>query len=248
MIPQSYRILCVLLVLFWVLLLGSVKEVVAQKKERVGRHSPAYMHSVLYLYNNRGRNINTIVYLGKSKEKQALFGGFNIKFVDRAFDTDLYDYRGLVKRQPEIEIYEIINRAISVSTLVVIAIEGIDVSHYKAITPELYPFEKESPDIKIVFYTGMGKNQKLIAFSCKGAPPEEIHLELKLAPLVKECFLHLNPKPVFNPDTGKLYGLASSTAVRTVTPKFIAWMKEEGLSVSPKASLTTSWGAIKSEH
>lgn len=254
MIPRSFRTLSVLLLLFSVLLLGSVKEVVAQKKEHVGRHSPAYMRSVLYLFNNIGHNHFTIFCLGRSKEKQALFGGFDVGQVhNRHANLDLYDYRGLVKKRPRIEKYAEIKDATGWD-IVVIAIEGIDVSHYKALTPELYPFEKESPEIKILHYTGglHKKAMKLVALTCKGLPPNERLLELNMAPI--DCghgdrvIIGVIPKPAFNPDTGNLYGMASDLFVSTATPKFIEWVKEEGLSVSPTASLTTSWGAIKSGH
>ena len=137
----GFRTLSLLLVLFSVLLLVSVKEVAAQKKERVGRHSPAYMRSVLYLYNNIGHNIDIIFYLGKSEEQQALFGGFNIGQDHRAFDMGLFDYRGLVKRRPKTNHYAKIQKAIGLRSIIVIAIEGVDVSHYKAIIPALYPYE-----------------------------------------------------------------------------------------------------------
>ncbi|MYC77740.1 hypothetical protein F4X10_18400 [Candidatus Poribacteria bacterium] len=244
---RSYRVFSLLL--FYALVFGTVEVSFAQgAKERVGRHSPAYMRSVLYLYNNVVLNSDHIVYLGKSKNKKALFGGTNIRHAHGAFDMDLYDYQGLVKRQPKIETYAEIEHAMGTrSTIVVLSIVGVDVSRYKAITPELYPFDKEGPDIKVLYYAGRGKNKDLLAISCKGFPPKKVHLELNFAPIDfgNEGLGH-STKPAFNPDTGNLYGLAFNETVSSFTPKFIQWVKDQTvLAVSSRDNLTTSWGALK---
>jgi hypothetical protein len=54
---RSFRTFTLPMFLFFVLLVLDVAETTAQNlKQRVGRHSPAYMRSVLYLFHNIGKH------------------------------------------------------------------------------------------------------------------------------------------------------------------------------------------------
>ena len=116
-----------------------------QNWKLVGANSPDYMHSVLYLLANN-TVVHQIFYIGRAKNGRALFAGRNLWWVEDAPQVSLYDYQRQVKINPRIQHHTKVKEALAGgSALEIIAIDQIDVSPYKPLLAESYPFATANP-------------------------------------------------------------------------------------------------------
>lgn len=220
-----------------------------QNWKLVGANSPDYMHSVLYLLANN-TVVHQIFYIGRAKNGRALFAGRNLWWVEDAPQVSLYDYQRQVKINPRIQHHTKVKEALAGgSALEIIAIDQIDVSPYKPLLAESYPFATANPPLQVVSYIRRAgkKLARLKSITCKGLLTE--------IDKQKRGYARTNCKtngiplfmPVFNPDTGKAYGLLfNNTQLETFSTNFIRWLKElQGLPVNPADKQPTAWGKIK---
>ena len=180
-----------------------------QNWKPVGVNSPDYMHSVFYLLANNTA-VHQIFYIGRAKNGRALFAGRNLWWVEDAPQVSLYDYQRQVKINPRIQHYTKVKEALAGgSALEIIAIDQIDATRYKPLLAEPYPFTTTNPPLRVVSYIRRAgkKLARLKSITCKGLPTDIDHQKRGYARTDCKTDGLLLFMPVFNPETGKAYGL-----------------------------------------